>query len=150
MKTLLGKRLANSVSAFGSMVLFLIFASCSLIMIAVGASTYARISEGFRGSFSSSAAVRYVTNKIRSGDRAVIENDGKGIAIYSGETVCVIMEDNGNIGERNVKADSYVDYYGGDIIFPDTTLTVGEENGLIVIYARAGDEVCMGYCRSKG
>ena len=48
MKTLRGKRLANSVSAFGSMVLFLIFATCSLIMIAVGASTYSRISDGFR------------------------------------------------------------------------------------------------------
>lgn len=150
MKTLPGRKLANSVSAFGSMVLFLIFASCSLVMIAVGAATYSRISEGFRGSFSSSAAVRYVTNKIRSGDRAVIENDGKGIAVYSGETVCIIMEDGGNIGERNVKAEAYIDYFGGDIIFPDTSLTIGEENGLFVIYARAGDEVCIGYCRSKG
>jgi len=150
MKTLLGKRLANSVSAFGSMVLFLIFACCSLVMIAVGASTYSRISDGFRSSFSSSAAVRYVTNKIRSGDRAVVENEGKGIAIYSGETVCVIMDDNGSIGERNVKAESYIDYYGGDIIFPDTTLTIGEENGLFVICARAGEEMCIAYCRSKG
>ena len=150
MKTLRGKRLANSVSAFGSMVLFLIFATCSLIMIAVGASTYSRISDGFRESFSSSAAVKYVTNKIRSGDRTVIEENGKGIAIYSGDNVCIIMEDNGSIGERTVKAESYIDYYGGDIIFPDTTLTLGEENGLIAIYSRAGDEVCLGYCRSKG
>lgn len=150
MKTFLGRRLANSVSSVGSMMLFLIYAACSLIMIAVGAATYSRISEGFSGTFSSSAAVRYVTNKIRSGDRAVIENDGNGIAVYSGELVCVIMNDGGNIGERNVRSDSYIDYYGGDVIFPETTISVGEQDGMFVICASSGDEVCVGYCRSKG
>ena len=150
MKTLLGRRLANSVSSVGSMMLFLLFAACSLIMISVGAATYSRISDSFRGSFSSSAAVRYVTNKIRSGDRVTVEDGGKGLAVYNGDTVCVIMSEDGGIGERNVRAEAYFDYVGGDMIFTDTTLSVTEEDGLYIITAAAAGEVCTGYCRSKG
>ncbi|MBP3855318.1 MAG: hypothetical protein IK990_06895 [Ruminiclostridium sp.] len=149
MKTLLGKRLANSVSSVGSMVLFLLFAVCSLIMISVGAVTYSRISDSFNGSFNSSAAVRYVTNKIRSGERVVIENDGAGLAVYSGEMVCVIMTDDGSVGERNAKAEAYREYVAGDIIFPGTTVKIIEEDGFYVITAKSGDNVCMGFCRGK-
>lgn len=150
MKTLIGKRLTSSVSSVGSMLLLLIFAVCSLIMIGVGAATYSRISEGSRSSFSSSAAVRYVTNKIRSGDRIVIENGGKGLAVYSGDTVCVIMTDDGGIGERTVSAESYRDYVGGDIIFEKTSLEVTEDNGMYKVTAASDDDVCTVYCRSKG
>lgn len=149
MKTLIGKKLANSASSIGNMILFLIFAVCSLIMISVGAVTYSRISDGFRSSFSSSAAVRYVTNKIRSGERTVIENDGKGIAVYNGDTVCVIMTDNGNVGERNARTEAYQDYVGGDIIFPRTTVEFKETDGVYMITAVSGNEKCTGYCRIK-
>lgn len=133
----------------GSMLLFLVFAVLSLIMISVGAATYSRISDGFRSTFSSSAAVRYVTNKIRSGERAVVENGGKGLAVYSGSLVCVIMTDGNGIGERNARADQYIDYTGGDVIFPGTSLSISEKDGLYIITAVSGDEVCTGYCRSK-
>ena len=150
MKTLIGKRLAGSVSSVSSMLLFLIFAVCSLIMIGGGASAYSRISDSFRSSFSSSAAVRYVTNKIRSGDSVVIENGGKGLAVYSGNSVCVIMTDEGGIGERTVSAESYRDYYGGDIIFENTSLEVKEEFGMYRVTAVSADDTCTVYCRSRG
>lgn len=150
MKTLWGKKLAGSVSSVGSMILFLMFAAFSLVMISVGAATYSRISDSYRDSFSSTAAVRYVTNKIRGGERAVVENNGNGIAVYSGEMVCVIMTDNDNIGERNARASSYVDYAGGDVIFPGTELAIGEHDGVFEIVAISGDDICVGYCKCKG
>ncbi len=149
MKTLMGRRLANSVSAVGSMILFLLFAACSLIMIAVGTCTYARISNNFDGSFSTTAAVRYVTNKIRSGERVEIENHGAGLAVYSGDMVCVIMSDNGDLGERNARAEAYSEYVGGDIIFPGTVIKITEEDGVYIITAISGTNVCTGHCRSK-
>ena len=47
------------------MILFVLFAVCSLIIVAAGVSTYKRISDNFDNTFATSAAVSYVTNKIR-------------------------------------------------------------------------------------
>ena len=149
MKSLLGRKLANSVNSVGSMILFLLFAACSLVMIAVGAATYSRISDSFSDTFSSSAAVRYVTNKIRSGERAEVGADG-GISVYTGGIVCVISNGDGGVGERNAKADSVDSGVEGDIIFPGTVIEIEESGGLFIITAKSGNDVCTGYCREKG
>lgn len=150
MKSLKGRKLADSVSSVGSMILFLIFASCSLIIIAAGASTYARISDNVNNTFTASTAVKYVTNKIRGCDRAVIEEGGRGIAVYSGDLVCVIMSDEADIGERSGLAEAYIDYVGGDIIFRNAHLLVEEtEDGLYRVAVMARDEWSEAYCRSR-
>jgi|GEM_PF-486345 len=150
MKSLKGRKLADSVSSVGSMILFLIFASCSLIIIAAGVSTYARISDNVNNTFTAATAVKYVTNKIRGCDRAVIEEGGRGIAVYNGELVCVIMSDAENIGERSGLADAYIDYVGGDIIFSNAHLRVVEtEDGLFHIAVMARDEWSESYCRVR-
>ena len=130
MKSLKGRKLADSVSSVGSMILFLIFASCSLIIIAAGASTYARISDNVNNTFTAATAVKYVTN--------------------NGELVCVIMSDAEDIGERSGLAEAYIDYVGGDIIFRNAHLLVEEtEDGMFRIAVMARDEWSESYCRVR-
>ena len=151
MRSLLGKKLADSVSSVGSMILFLLFAACSLIMIAAGASTYARISASFDDTFGSSAAARYVTNKIRSGDSAVIGLDGRAVSVYSGDTVCVISTGSEGVTERVMRAEDTVDYSKGDVIFPGTSLYLTDEGeGLYSMTISSGKSEIKVSCRSKG
>ncbi len=150
MKKLIGRDLANSVESVGSMLLFLIFAVCSLIMISSGAATYSRITEGFRSSFNSSSAVRYITNKIRSGDKVEIRRNGKELSVYNGETVCIIVSDGRGISEKNERVNAPEDDLYGSVIFPETEFTVSEENGVFLISSSCGKDTNTGYCRSRG
>ncbi|MBQ3843274.1 MAG: hypothetical protein II820_11375 [Ruminiclostridium sp.] len=150
MKSFKGRRLADSVSSVGSMILFLIFASCSLIIIAAGASTYSRISDNVHNTFSASTAVKYVTNKIRGSDRVVVEPDGHGLAVYDGEIVCAIMSDGNDIAERSGMAEAYIDYVGGDVIFQNSRLLVEvRDDGMYRIAVMSGHEWCEAYCRCR-
>ena len=84
------KRLAETVSSAGSMTLFLLFAVCCLVMITVAASAYGRINENYDNTFNSTAAVRYITNKLRACESAevlsekelLLTNDGYRTLIY--------------------------------------------------------------------
>ena len=151
MKSLLGKKLADSVGSAGSMILFLIFASCSLIMIAAGASTYARIAGSFDKTFNYSAAAKYVTNKIRSGDSSTIETGGKAVSISFGDTVCVITSEKDGITEINRRAQDETNAQLGDVIFPGAGMDISERgDGLYSVTISSGGESITVYCRSKG
>ena len=131
------------------MILFLLFAVCSLIIVAAGVSTYSRISDNFRNTFSSSAAVSYVTNKIRGGSSVVL-GDGSGLAVYSDETACIIMNTDGGIAEKNIRASAEVTYDGGDVIFPSSKLVIKEEEpGLYSVSVVSGERTYTALCRSK-
>ena len=151
MRSLVGRKLANSVNSVGSMLLFLLFAVCALIIVAAGVSTYSRISDNYRNTFRSSAAVKYVTNKIRGGDSVMLSEAGEGLTVYNGETACVIMNTGGGIAEKNIRSGSEVIYAGGDVIFPSATLTVEQdEDGVYVITVLSGEREYSALCRNKG
>ncbi len=151
MRSLLGRRLANSVNSVGSMILFLLFAVCSLIIVAAGVSTYTRISDNYSHTFSSSAAVRYVTNKIRGADSVVLSGDGKGLIVYNGESACIIMNADTGVAEKTIRATAEPDYSGGDIIFPSVRLIVEEEDGGVYnITVYSGRRAYSALCRSRG
>lgn len=151
MRSLLGRKLADSVNSVGSMILFLLFAVCSLIIVAAGVSTYSRISDNYRNTFNSSAAVRYVTNKIRGADSVVLAENAAGLTVYSGDTACVIMNSDSGIAEKNIRASSEAEYTGGDTIFPSARFTVTDEgDGLYSITVLSGRRSYTALCRSKG
>jgi len=151
MRSLVGRKLANSVNSVGSMILFLLFAVCALIMVAAGVSTYSRISDNYRNTFRSSAAVKYVTNKIRGGESVAISEAGEGLTVYNGDTACVIMNTGGGIAEKNIRSDSEVIYAGGDVIFPSAQLSVEpDEDGAYVITVLSGERAYTALCRSRG
>ena len=150
MRTLIGKKLADSVNSVSSMILFLIFAVCSLIIISTAASTYSRISQSCRTTFSSSAAVRYVTNKIRSSDEVTVRQDGAELLMISDSTICVISSGAEGIKELNPVSGDYIDAVEGDLIFPGVSIEIKQqEDGLYMITAASKDGSFSAFCRSK-
>lgn len=124
---------ADIVGTVGSMLLFLVFTVCMLVIIAAAASTYAGISSGFDRSFTSSASLRYLSNKIRGAESYEIIEGGTGIAAVNGGITCVIYYKDGGLYEKNVSSADSAAAGGGDKIFNIDGLEITEENGLYVI-----------------
>ncbi|MDE6032016.1 MAG: DUF4860 domain-containing protein [Oscillospiraceae bacterium] len=124
---------ADIVGTVGSMLLFLVFTVCMLVIIAAAASTYAGISSGFDRSFTSSASLRYLSNKIRGAESYEIIEGGTGIAAVNGGITCVIYYKDGGLYEKNVSSSDSAAAGGGDKIFNIDGLEITEENGLYVI-----------------
>lgn len=141
-------RLAETVSSAASMTLFLIFSVCCLIIIAVAASAYGRISGNYDSTFSSAAAVRYITNKLRDCESAdivserelLLRRDGCVTLIYfDGEAVCERL-----FAEGDEPVSS-----GGEKMFEAERLTVENADGLIKVTAEDSGHSFTAYCRNK-
>lgn len=140
MKKYASKGLVDIVSTAGSMVLFLLFAVCMLIMVSAAASTYARITRSYEQTFSSSAALRYVTNKLRSADSAEILDGGSGVAVTDGGIVCVIYAGSDGIYERSAAAGAPALMQGGSRIFEGASVAITEADGLYTVTVTRGGE----------
>lgn len=141
MKNYRNKTLSDTVSTIGSMLLFLLFAGCLLMMIAVAAGTYSRISSNFDKTFGTTASLRYISNKLKSCDSAEIAENGGGLILKSGGAVDVIYFSNGGLYEKTVLSDTPVELTGGDRIFELSNLTVSDVGELYKITAALdGDE----------
>lgn len=132
-----GKNLADTVSTAGSMILFLLFAVCMLIIIATAAGTYSRIRSSFSGTFNTSAALRYVSNKIRSCDECEITEDS--IILRSESISCIIWCENGGIYEKSFWED-LPERSGGDKVFDADSLEVSENGELYSISVSCGND----------
>ncbi len=128
------KRLSETVSSAASMTLFLLFAVCCLIIIAVAASAYGRINENYENSFNSAAAVRYVTNKLRACDKAEIISENELLLINDGYNTVIYFKD-GAVYERVFAKEQTPAANGGEEMFRTGTLTVTEKDGLISVSA---------------
>ncbi len=133
MKKYRNKTLSDTVSTVGSMLLFLLFASCLLMMIAVAAGTYSRISSNFDKTFGSTASLRYISNKLKGCDSAEIVGDGSGLVLRSGGAANVIYFSNGGLYEKTVLSDASVELTGGDRIFELAGMTVSDVGDLYKI-----------------
>lgn len=141
MKNYRSKTLSDTISTIGSMLLFLMFAGGLLMMIAVAAGTYSRVSSNFDRTFGTTASLRYISNKLKSCDDAEIVGDGSGLILKSGGAVDVIYYGSGGLYEKTVLADGAVELSGGDRIFDLSGMTVSETGKLYKItVALDGDE----------
>ena len=70
---------AGMLNTVAGLLLFLLFAVCSLVIIGAGAGVYSRIQEDHDSTYGSAASIRYITNKIRSGESVEIINGGSGM-----------------------------------------------------------------------
>lgn len=144
------KQLSETVSAAGSMVLFLIFTVCCLVIITVAAAAYKRISENYEDTFNSAAAVRYVTNKLRSCDSAEILAENE-ILLENYGSQTLIYERDGVLYERLFPEESEVSPEGGEIVFSAENFTVSAADGLVKISAAGADgREFAAYCRVPG
>lgn len=141
-------RLAETVSSAASMTLFLIFSVCCLIIIAVAASAYGRISGNYDSTFSSAAAVRYITNKIRAGESAEVLSESE-LLLRGDGCVTLIYFSGGAVCERLfAKGDEPVSS-GGEKMFEAERLTVENADGLIKVTAEDSGHSFTAYCRNR-
>lgn len=145
------KRLSETVSAAGSMILFLIFTVCCLVIITVAATAYKRISENYDNTFNSAAAVRYVTNKLRSCDSSEIIGDGEILLEISGSKT-LIYERDGVLYERLFAAESEPVPEGGEEVFRAEGFEVVSCGGGLARISAAGADgkKFTAYCRISG
>lgn len=134
MKKYRNKSLSDTVGTVGSMLLFLMFAVCLLMMIAVAAGTYSRISSGFDRTFGSSASLRYISNKLKSCGSAEITERGNGIVMRSDGFAEAIWFEGGGLYEKTVLSENgEVELSGGDRIFDLGGMTVSDLGDLYKI-----------------
>ena len=142
------KRLSETVSAAGSMVLFLIFTVCCLVIITVAATAYKRISENYDNTFNSAAAVRYVTNKLRSCDSAEITAGGD-ILLESSDSKTLIYQRDGVLYARRFSLGSEAVPEGGEAVFSAEGFEVEDCGGGLAKISSTGaeGENFTAYCR---
>ena len=134
------RSLADTASAVGSMLLFVLFALCMLMAVAVAADTYGRIKSGYQQSFGTVTSMKYISNKLRSADNVTIFGDGTAAAVESGGMVSVIYCGSDGLYEKNSAADDLVSADGGDRISAIDSMLITERDGLYEITVRSGGE----------
>lgn len=133
-----------------SLLLFLIFAICMIVIIGAGAGIYSRITGGYEATYGSSAAIKYVSNKIRASDSCKIMDGGKGIVLENGNILCVIYSSENGIYERNLPAGSEAAADGGELIVSADDMNVTENNGLYEISVSCGENSASVLVRKGG
>ena len=147
MKNYKNKSLGDTISTIGSMLLFMLFTGSLLMMIAVAAGTYSRISTNFDKTFGSSATLRYISNKLKNGENAEIAEDGTALFIKNGGICDVIYFKNGSLYEKSIAADNTPTADGGMPIFDLTELKIAEEGDLFKITVTMNGEQNSTYVR---
>lgn len=149
MKNYKSKDLSDTIGTIGSMLLFLLFAGCMLMMVAAAAGTYSRISNNFDKTFGTTASLRYVSNKIKSAEGAEIIENGSGLVLKSGAAVNVIYFKDGGLYEKTVTSEEDAYPGGGDKIFELSELNITESGGTYKITAALGGDRSHTYVRRR-
>ncbi len=124
MKRFQHKSLTDTVGTIGSMLLFLLFAACMLMIISIAAGTYNRISRNFDNTFGVTASLRYVSNKLKCSDSVEVINDGTALVLKNGEVVSVVYFANGGLYERSFSSDDKPQTEGGEKIFDLSSMKI--------------------------
>lgn len=140
MKKYQSKDLSETIGTIGSMLLFLLFAGCMLMIIVVAAGTYSRISTNFNKTFGTTASLRYISNKIKAADSVEIVNGGSAIVLKNGGIGEIIYFEDGALYERLSSAADDILAEGGEKIFGLSELNITESDGFYKITAAFGSE----------
>ena len=132
--------LSDSIATIGSMLLFLLFAGCLLMIIAVAAGTYSRISTNFDRTFGETAALRYVSNKIKSSESAEIIQDGEALILKNGGITNIIYYRSGGLYEKSISSEDEPSADGGDKIFDINKMNISEDDRWFKITVALGEE----------
>lgn len=147
MKKYKNKGLGDTISTIGSMLLFMLFTGCLLMMIAVAAGTYSRISTNFDKTFGTSASLRYISNKLKSSQTAEIAENGTALFMQSDGVCDIIYFKNGSLYEKSISAENTPTAEGGFKIFDLNELKISQEGDLLKITVRLNDEQNSTYVR---
>lgn len=147
MKNYKNRSLSDVISTVGSMTLFLLFTGCLLMMIAVAAGTYSRISSNFDKTFGSSASLRYISNKLKSAEKVSIAENGKALYLEDESIIDVIYFSNGALYENNFSSDTEPTLTGGAKIFELTDISISKQGELFKVIVTLDGEQNSTYVR---
>lgn len=133
MKNYRSRTLADTASAVGSMLLFVLFALCMLLAIAVAADTYARIKNGYQQSFGAVSSIKYISNKLRASDSVTLLEGGSAAALEAGGMTSVIYCTEGALYEKNTVTGAELTTDGGDRIAEIDAMSITEHDGVYEI-----------------
>ncbi len=139
MKNAGGVSTARVLNTIASLLLFLVFTVCMLIIIGSAAGTYSRINSGYERIYGSAAAIRYISNKIRSCDRVEIIGGGSGAVVQSGSICSVIYTDRQGLYEKTVPADGDITPSGGDLVISVDSVTITDTGDMYEISVTQGE-----------
>lgn len=143
------KRRAEVISSAANMTLFLLFAVCCLVMITVAASAYGRINENYGNTFNSTAAVRYITNKIRASEDAQILAGNQLLLTNSGYST-LIYQQGDTVYERLFPEGDIITAEGGEELFRASKLSLQDKGGLIsIIVTDENGGSFKAFCRAE-
>ena len=130
-----------------SLLLFLVFAICMIVIIGAGAGIYGRVNEGYEMTYGSSAAIKYVSNKIRASDGCQITDGGNGIILENGSILTVIYKGSGGIYEKSTAAENGITADGGELVVKTDSFVVSEKDGLYEISVTYGSTTMSAFFR---
>ena len=143
------KRLAETISSAAGMTLFLIFAVCCLIMITVAASAYKRINDSYEQVFNSTAALRYVSNKLHACESAELLSD-KELLIKNEGFQTLIYERDGELYERLFPEEAEIKTESGELLFSVGEFSFNMNGELLEVIVSGEDgESFRTLCRIK-
>ncbi len=134
-----GVSTARVLNTIASLLLFLVFTVCMLVIIGAAAGTYSRINSGYERIYGSAAAIRYMSNKIRACDSVEIIDSGSGAVVYSGGICSVIYTDKGGLYEKSVSADGDKTPAGGDLVISVDSVTITDIGDMYEISVIQGE-----------
>ena len=145
MKDHRARSMGDTASAVGSMLLFVLFAVCMLMGVAVAADTYSRIKTGYQQSFGTAASIKYISNKFRAAESVTLLDGGTAAAVESGGTVSVIYCGDGGLYEKNTVPGGELTADGGELISVADSLDISEHDGLyeITVWSGASSSVIL-------
>ncbi len=139
MKGNFGTSTARVLNTVASLLLFLVFTICMLVIIGAAAGTYSRINSGYERIYGSSAAIRYISNKIRAADDVEIIGGGSGAVIESGGICSVIYVRGGGLYEKSIALDGDRTPAGGDLVTEVDSLFIDEAGDMYEISVTQGE-----------
>ena len=139
------KNTSDTISTVGSMLLFLLFAVCMMMIIGAAAGSYSRISDNYVTDFTASASIRYISNKVKSADSVDVSQNV--MVLKSGGVENIIYYSDGGLYEMTVAADSEYELSGGNRIFEISGMEISESNGIYKITVSLGSEKCAALVR---
>lgn len=137
---------ADTASAVCSMLLFVLFAVCMLLAVAVAADTYGRIKTGYQESFGAAASIKYISNKLRTAENVTLLENG-GAAVENDGAVSIIWCEDGTLFEKYTESGDEMTTRDGDRVSSLDSMNVTEHDGLYEITVRAGEEVSSVFVR---
>lgn len=132
------RNISVTINTVVSMLLLLIFAVCMMLIIGSAAGSYSRINKNYETSFTASASIRYISNKIKSAER--IEISENRMILQSGRAVNLIYFSNGGLYEKTVVEGSEYDFSGGEKLFGINSVEISEKDDFYKISVTVGGE----------